>query len=218
MSTQNTNTVMHSASNKESFPLMPMRKLQSRIRSAFMHLSRNGGANGLMNLRINPQLCTISNGVDMPMTPLESWSCQELEESAASSTSLREAGVSHIEWVDLMMLPGAQMSSLCALGFAIFKHFGMAEDSRVLAVSSLKDAPLTHSNMELNAVLGYLESFAVKLSRENMKLHFDGTIEGYSPDARVYYLNGKGYLALSEDGGGNYIYAFDCPETPRLSR
>ena len=87
MSTQNTNAVMHNASDKEDFPLMPVHKIHSRIRSAFMHLSRSGIANELMSLRVNPQLCTISNGVDMPMTPLESWSCQELEESARHLSS-----------------------------------------------------------------------------------------------------------------------------------
>lgn len=134
-------------------------------------------------------------------------------ESDSDSKELLTQGVSTPQWSSLADLPGLQVEKINSLGFKIFKNFGLKENNTPLVISSFADADMLNTPLELNSVLGFLESNAAKLSPENMKISFEGVIKDYIVDACLYLTNDKAYLAIFEDDNngvsGRYIYMFD---------
>jgi hypothetical protein len=130
---------------------------------------------------------------------------------AVISTSLRASGLSKIKWADLKSLPGAYHKDVCALGMSIFKHFDIKPSAGIRIVASVNGGDLLNSNLELNSLLGFLEQYATKASPDNMTMSFDGTIDGYNPEVRLYHTDQFAYLAVFEQDGieGRYVYAFE---------
>lgn len=128
---------------------------------------------------------------------------------AVISDALRAADMRTVKWADLSMMPGMAIAGVRALGNAIFTHFGIVKNSPVKVIAALEDGDMLNSNMDVNAVLHFLEQAAVKCSPDNMKMTFEGVIDDYAPEVRLYHTAEHAYLAvLEEDTGCRYIYAF----------
>jgi hypothetical protein len=136
---------------------------------------------------------------------------------AVISASLRASGLSKIKWADLKTLPGAYHKGICTLGMSIFKHFDIKPSAGIRVVASVNGGDLLNSNLELNTLLGFLEEYAIKASPDNMTMSFDGTIDGYNPEVRLYHTDQFAYLAVFEKDGieGRYVYSFERSNDPQ---
>jgi hypothetical protein len=130
---------------------------------------------------------------------------------AVVSQSLRASGMQTVKWTDVRFLPGAMYQGILDLGMSVFKHFGMDTSGSVRTIACMDSGDLLNSNIELNAVLNFLETNAIKCSPDNMTICFDGTIDGYCPEVRLYHTKEHAYLAVLESEGisGRYLYVFD---------
>jgi hypothetical protein len=183
---------MHHAMSKPENRAKMMNAPSIRIDPAQMSMSTPTGEVSIDELKPQP--------VDVNTLP------------AVVTSEIRALGMEDVSWTDVDDLPGNLSADVRTLGHAIFKHFGIQEGSAVQTISCFEKSDLLNSSMELNAVLGFLEKHAVKASPDNMRQNFDGTIDGYSPEVRMYYTPKTSYLAVLEGEGqgieGRYIYAF----------
>jgi hypothetical protein len=133
---------------------------------------------------------------------------------AVISTELRAAGVRNVRWTDLSMLPGAQVPEILALGLSIFRHFGLKKGAGIRVVANTEFGDLLNNQLDMNAVLHFLEQAAVKLSPDNMTI----VMGDYCPEVRLYCTERYAYLAVFEDTAlhGRYIYAFEREVQPDL--
>lgn len=133
---------------------------------------------------------------------------------AVISTELRAAGVREVAWTDLSMLPGAQVPEILALGLSIFRHFGLKRGAGVRIIANTEFGDLLNNQLDMNAVLHFLENAAVKLSPDNMTM----IMGDYCPEVRLYCTERYAYLAVFEDTAlhGRYIYAFEREVQPNL--
>lgn len=127
-----------------------------------------------------------------------------------ASTAVRAVGKQTPKWTDLTMMPGMSNDAIAVLGASIFAHFGLESGGSVRMIASTEHGDLLNSAMEVNAVLNFLENYAQKHSEDNMVMSFEGVIDGYAPQVRLYHTENFAYLAVFEDTGvkGRYIYAF----------
>lgn len=166
-----------------------------------------------------PSTCCVSGDAYDAIVPLDDAGIYPL--NSAPGTELRRVdelrvardGVT-VKWADLTQLPGFGFPSIRALGNQIFKHFAIKPSSAVKVIASFEDRPLLNDVLTLNSVLHFLDNNTVKLSSDNMVMHFEGTIDGYSPEIRLYHTDTHAYLVVLENDetggiGGRYIYAFE---------
>lgn len=137
---------------------------------------------------------------------------------AIVSNELRASGVSSVKWANVDDLPGASHQGVLALGMGVFKHFGLSNKSKVKIVASLESGDLINSNLELNSMLHFLENNAHKVSPDNMTIDFQGVIDGYRPEVRLYHTDTHAFLAVFENDGicGRYIYSFERDNTLKI--
>jgi hypothetical protein len=129
------------------------------------------------------------------------------------STSVRTKDVQRVKWTDLNDLPAMWINSIRALAQDIFPAFGLKAQTSVRVICAFSDNDFLNSTLEVNAVVGFLEANLGKASQGNLCLDFSEFIEGYAPEARVYYSEKHTYLVLNEPEGmgfeGNYVYCFE---------
>lgn len=134
---------------------------------------------------------------------------------------LRASGVLDVKWSNVKDLPGYFIDEIRNLGNQIFKFFDLEENADVMTLSSFKNDTLLNEPRELNAVLGFLEKNAISTSEGTMKQDFNGTIDGYTPEIKLYYTPSMAYLVVFEGEGmgieGNYIYAYKRKQTAKLN-
>lgn len=135
---------------------------------------------------------------------------------ALISTELAAAGVRRVAWTDLSMLPGAQVQEILALGLSIFRHFGLKKSAGIRLIANTAFGDLLNNQLDMNAVLHFLEQAAVKMSPDNMTV----VIGDYQPEVRLYCTDKYAYLAVFEETAlhGRYIYAFERDTTALLNQ
>lgn len=134
---------------------------------------------------------------------------------------LREAGVVDVKWTNTKDLPRGQDKDIRALANAVFASFGIDEKADVVCVNSFADNNFLNEPREVNAIMGYLDQYAASPHIGTMTQDFGQTIEGYTPEIKLYHTPSMAYLCVSEPEGqgleGRYIYAFKRKQDLKLT-
>jgi hypothetical protein len=195
--------------------IMPRQDVMSRLQCSMRALPRNR----LMQMpQINQNMLSSARlyhgaddtvGVDVEGVDITPTDPATLP--AEITTSLRANGMQSVEWGLVRDLPGAMHQGIANLGWSIFKHFGLKRGVKPKIIACVEGGDLLNSHLEVNAVLHFLEQYANKASEGNMTMSFDGLIDGYCPEIRLYETATHAYLAVLEEEAiqGRYIYAFE---------